>query len=90
MPGVTSTEQTAWVPLVEQERLTLPVHLSSPPIFSGVRVTRSLVLYVCFIDCCLSFCPLSFLVILLSILLRFMDCDYHFGIFQILKNAKLT
>jgi hypothetical protein len=24
-------------------------------VFSGVRVTRSLVLYVCFVDCCLSF-----------------------------------
>jgi hypothetical protein len=29
--------------------LTLPEHLSSPPVFSGVRVTGSLVLYVCFI-----------------------------------------
>ena len=26
----------------------------------GVRVTRSLVLYVCFVDGCLSFCTLSF------------------------------
>ena len=43
------------VPLVEQERLTLPEHLSLPPVFSGVRVTRSLVLYVCFVDRCLSF-----------------------------------
>jgi hypothetical protein len=34
------------VPLVEQELLTIPEHLSSPPIFSGFRVTRSLVLYV--------------------------------------------
>ena len=34
------------VPLVEQELLTLPEHLNSPPVFSGVRVTRSLVLYV--------------------------------------------
>jgi hypothetical protein len=46
-----------WVPLVEQELLTLPVHLSSLPIFSGVRNTRSLVLCVCFVDRCLSFCP---------------------------------
>ena len=38
------------VPLVEQELLTLPEHLSSTPVFSGVRVTRSLVLYVCFVD----------------------------------------
>ena len=33
-------------------------HMSSPPIFSGVRVTRSLVLYVCFVDRCLSCCTL--------------------------------
>jgi hypothetical protein len=39
-----------------QELLTLPEHLSSPAVFSGVRVTRSLILYVCFVDRCLSFC----------------------------------
>jgi hypothetical protein len=48
------------VSLVEQELLTLPEHLSSPPVFSGVRVTWSLVLYVCFVDRCLSFCTFSF------------------------------
>jgi hypothetical protein len=32
--------------LMEQELLTFPEHLSSPPVFSWVRVTRSLVLYV--------------------------------------------
>ena len=54
------TRLTRRVSLVEEELLTLPVHLSSPPVFSGVRVTRSLVLYVCFVDCCLSFCTFSF------------------------------
>jgi hypothetical protein len=39
---------------------TLPGHLSSPRVFSGVRVTRSLVLCVCFVDRCLSFCTFSF------------------------------
>ena len=39
------------VPLV----LPIPVHLSSPPVFSEVRVTRSLVLWVCLVDRCLSF-----------------------------------
>ena len=38
-----------------QELLNLPQNPSSPPIFSGVRVTRSLVLCVCFVDRCLSF-----------------------------------
>jgi hypothetical protein len=36
------TRLTRRVSLVEQELLTLPEHLSSPPVFSGVRVTRSL------------------------------------------------
>jgi hypothetical protein len=45
---------------VEQELHTLPEHLSSPPVFSGVPVTRSLGLYVCFVDRCLSFCTFSF------------------------------
>jgi hypothetical protein len=49
------------VPLVEQELPTLPDHLSSPPTFGGVRVTRSLVLYVCFVDHCLSFCIYFFI-----------------------------
>ena len=40
------------VPLVEQELLIFPEQLSSPPVFSGVRVTRSLVLCVCFVDHC--------------------------------------
>jgi hypothetical protein len=46
--------------LVEQELATLPDRLSSLPVFSGVRVTRSLVLCVCFVDRCLLFCPFSF------------------------------
>jgi hypothetical protein len=47
-------------PLVEQELLTLPEHLSSHPVCNGVRVTRSLVLCVYFVDRCLSFCTFSF------------------------------
>jgi len=54
------TRLTRRVSLVEQEFLTLPEHLSSLQIFSGVRVTRSLVLYVCFVDRFLSFCTFSF------------------------------
>ena len=54
------TRLTRRVPLVEQELPTLPEHMSSPLVFSGVRVTRSLVLYVCFVDRCLSFCTFFF------------------------------
>ena len=38
---------------------TLPEYLSSTR-FSGVRVTRYLVLCVCFVDRCMSFCAFSF------------------------------
>ena len=51
---------TRRVSLVEQELRTLLEHLGSPPVVSGVRVTRSLVLYVCFVDRCLSLCTFSF------------------------------
>jgi len=54
------TRLTRRVPLVEQKLLTLPEHQSSPPVFRGVRVTRSLVLCVCFVDRCLSLCTFSF------------------------------
>ena len=40
------------VSLVEQELLTPPEHMSSSPVFSGVRVTRSIVLCICFVDHC--------------------------------------
>ena len=45
---------------MEQELLILPEHLSSPPVFSGARVTRSVVLYVSYEDHRLSFCIFSF------------------------------
>jgi hypothetical protein len=60
------TRLTWWMPLVEQELFTLLEHVSSPPVFSGVRVIQSLVLYVCFVDRLLSFffwplcCPFFF------------------------------
>ena len=54
------TRLTRWVPLEEQELPTLSEHMSTPPDCSGVRITRSLVLYVCFVDRCLSLCTFSF------------------------------
>jgi len=76
--------ETAISYLINQ--VTLPEHLSSPPVFSGVRVTRSLVL-------CVMFCRSLFvlfvlfllaivlsvlflLAIILSVLFRFTDSDY--------------
>ena len=68
------TRLTRRVPLVERKLLTLLQNLSSSPVLSGVRVTRSLVLCVCFVDRCFSFCTFV-LAIWLSVLLRFTDSD---------------
>ena len=48
------------VPLVEQELLTLPEHLRSPSVLSGVRVARYLVFYLVF--CMFLFCMFLFVL----------------------------
>ena len=64
------------VPHVEQELHTLPAHPSSPSVFSGVRVARSVVF-------CVMFCRSLF------VLMFFLCCcivslsDYLFGIFKL-------
>ena len=77
--------------VVREETNTL--HLSSPSVFSGGPVTRSLVLCICLVDRCLSFCPFSLghCVVCSSIYgfwlslwyLRFTDSDYPFGILDL-------
>ena len=70
---------------MEQELLTPLEHLCEPPsVVSGVRVTQSLVLYtfcICFVDRC-SFVRFL-LATVLSVLLRYTDSDYPFGIFKL-------
>ena len=61
---------------MEQELVTIPEPLSSPPVFSGVCDTRSLVLCVCFVDRCLSFCNFAFLLAIVLSVLRYTDSDY--------------
>ena len=48
------------------------------PVFSEVRVSRSLVLCVCFVDRCLSF----FLLAIVLSVLRSTHSDYPFDIFN--------
>ena len=63
------------VSLEEQELLTLPEHMNSSPIFTGVRVSQSLAF-------CVEFCICTFFfVIALSPLLSTAS-DYPFGIFK--------
>ena len=45
---VSRSTVTGRVPLVEQELLSLPEHMCSSPVFSGVRVSQSLVFCVVF------------------------------------------
>ena len=81
------TRLTRRVPLVGQELLSLPERLSSPPVFRRVRVTRSLVLCVCFVDRCLSFYTFSFghCVVRSSSIYGFWfnTSEYPFGIFKL-------
>ena len=58
---------TRRVPHVELELFTLPEHLSSSPVISGVYVARSLVVYV-------MICP---------VMRCFTASDYSFGIFKL-------
>ena len=78
------TRLTGRVSLVEQDLLTVPKHLSSPSVFSGVRVTRSLVLYI-YMYVCRSFFFLLyfFLSAIVFSVLRYTDSDYPFGIFKL-------
>jgi hypothetical protein len=80
---------TRRVPLVEQEQITFPEHPSSVPVFNGVCVTRSLVLCVCFVDHCLSFCPILPLCCP-SFDLRILITPFGFGILKLfLRKAVL-
>jgi len=70
------TRVTRRVSLVEQELLTLPKHMSSPPVLSGVRFARFSVYY--YVDRC-SFCPFSLAIVFL----RFPDSYYPIDISKI-------
>jgi hypothetical protein len=65
--------KTLLIPTWWGDKSLIGTTLSYPPGFRGVRVTRSLVLYVCFVDRC---CPfvLFLLAIVLSVLLSFGHC----------------
>ena len=64
---------------MEQKPPTLPEDMKSPPVWSEVRVSRSLVFCVMF--CRSLFVPFP-LTIELSVL-RFTASDYRFGIFNL-------
>ena len=70
------------MPLVEQELFNLPEQLSSPPVFSGIRVSRSLVLCSA-LKIVVSPFVLFLLAIVLSVVPRITDSDYPFRIFKI-------
>jgi hypothetical protein len=65
---------------LERELLTLPEHLSSPPVLSGVRVTRSFVLCV-YLE--IVVCPFVLFRLTIVSVLRYTDSDCPFGIFKL-------
>jgi len=64
-------------------RKFIPEHLSSPPVFSGVYVARSI--FFCEVFCIyIVFCPVViFLLAIVLYVLRFQDYDYPFAIFKL-------
>ena len=80
---------TRLVACVEQELLTLPKHMSSPPVFRGYCVVflRNILyivvcLFVLFPLAIVLFVLLFPLAIVFFVLLRFTASDYLFGIFK--------
>ena len=67
---------------VEQELLTLLWHLSSPPLLVECKLLDLKFSVQCLVDRCLLFCYFLF-AIALSVLLRFTDYHYSFGIFNL-------
>jgi hypothetical protein len=79
---VSSKQNEKW-----QVQLTFPEHPSSVPVFSGVCVTRSLVLCVRLVDHCLSFCPFLSLCCP-SFDLRILITPFGFGILKLFLRHK--
>jgi len=74
---------TFWVSRVEQELLTLPGHMSSPPLFSVLCGARSLVF-------CVMFCLFTLAIVLL-VLLQFKTSEKPFwGLYIFLLVLKQT
>jgi hypothetical protein len=80
------TRVTQRLPQVEQERFTLPEHLSSPSVFCRVRVAQYLVFYIAFCRSLFVILSFFFLVIVLLLLLRFTASDYPFGVFFLIMQ----
>ena len=63
---------------MSKDMSTLPVHMSSVPVISGVRGTQSIVFYVLF-------CRSRFvhLPLVLAVIFQLMGSDYPYGIFKL-------
>jgi len=95
MNNLTPLSSVLWSELMllvcpDMESFTLLQHMRPSPDFSGVCVARSAVF--CVVFCRSLFVPLSFflLTIVVSVLLRFVDSDYLFGIFKLFLHLKMT
>ena len=75
----------------EGSRKCLPFR-SAPPVFSGIRVTRYLVLCVCFVDRCLSFFIWSLCYLVLGANIRILPSNIriypHISVFSPVFNFR--
>ena len=85
---------TRRLPHVEQELPTLPEHLSLPPVFSGVRLARSLAFCVVFcrslfvLSSCPLYCLSVFDVQLLITSLVSSNCSIAYTLMSVLFNCQ--
>ena len=89
VPLVVSTLRSfphSWLITGFVTRLTRRWNPSSPLVFREVRVNRSLVVCICFVDRCLSFCSFSFDHCVVRPSLNYGIWDYLFGIFKFFLN----
>jgi len=82
------TRVTRWVSLVEQELRTLSEHLSSHLVFSGVRVTQSLVFCIMFRRSLFVLLFFFFWPLCCLSILRFTSSDYPVVIFKLFLKSK--
>ena len=75
---------------VEQEQLTLPEHLRSPPVYNGIRVALSLVFYIMFCRSLFTSLPFFSFGHFLSILLLLTASDNSFGTFKLFLQLAIN
>ena len=90
---IVNMRNTTGSTIVEQELLTLPEHLSSLSLYSGVCIAQYLVFYIVFcrsLFIYMSLCPFFFFIYCVVCLFRFTASDYSFFIYCVVCLFRFT